>query len=249
LQGGTKVSTNADRVADKVVLVTGAGRGLGREIALAFARSGADVVVTARTQAAIDAVAAEIEDFGGRALAVASDVTRKDEVQAAVGRAVQEFDQIDILVNNAGVAVYGPFVEQDLADWRAMIDTNLIGTMLCTHAVLPAMLRRGEGLIINIASVAGIHGLPNEAGYCAAKHGVKGFTDALAVELKDKGVRVCGVYPGGMDTPFWDVQTYGGDRSRIMDPADVADMVVAVAAQPAGTLVREVILFPTNEWH
>jgi NADP-dependent 3-hydroxy acid dehydrogenase YdfG len=249
LQGGTKVSTNADRVADKVVLVTGAGRGLGREIALAFARSGADVVVTARTQAAIDAVAAEIVEFGGRALAVASDVTRKDEVQAAVGRAVQEFDQIDILVNNAGVAVYGPFVEQDLADWRAMIDTNLIGTMLCTHAVLPAMLRRGEGLIINIASVAGIHGLPNEAGYCAAKHGVKGFTDALAVELKDKGVRVCGVYPGGMDTPFWDVQTYGGDRSRIMDPADVADMVVAVAAQPAGTLVREVILFPTNEWH
>jgi NADP-dependent 3-hydroxy acid dehydrogenase YdfG len=234
---------------DRVVFVTGAGRGLGREMALAFARSGADVVVTARTQDEIDAVADEIKDLGRRALPVASDVTREDEVRAAVDRAMEEFDHIDTLVNNAGVAMYGPFVEQELADWRAMIDTNLIGTMLYTHAVLPAMLRRGAGLVINIASVAGIHGLPNEAGYCAAKHGVKGFTDALAVELKDKGIRICGVYPGGMDTPFWDIQTYGGDRSKIMDPADVADMVVAVAAQPQGTLVREVILFPTNEWH
>ena len=130
-----------------------------------------------------------------------------------------------------------------------MIDTNLMGTLLCTQAILPAMLDRGEGLIINISSVAGIHGLPNEAVYCASKHGVKGFTDALAVELKEKGIRVCGIYPGGMNTPFWDVQTYGGDRSRIMEPAKVAEMVVAVAAQPPGTLVREVILFPTNEWH
>jgi len=78
---------------------------------------------------------------------------------------------------------------------------------------------------------------------------VRGFTDALAIELKDRGIRVCGIYPGGMNTPFWDVQTYHGDRSRIMDPAKVAEMVLAVATQPQGTLVREVILFPTNEWH
>ena len=87
--------------------------------------------------------------------------------------------------------------EQKAEDWRTMIDTNLVGTLYCTHAVLPSMLEKGEGLVINIASVAGIHGLPNEAVYCASKHGVKGFTDALAVELKDKGIRVSGVYPGG----------------------------------------------------
>lgn len=238
-----------DLFAGKVVLVTGAGRGLGREIALAFARAGADVVGTARTQDQIEDTIAAVRVLGRRGLAVVGDITQEVQVLAMVEKALAGFGQIDILVNNAGMAVYGPFAEQEATDWRAMIDTNLMGTLYSTHALLPSMLDRGQGLIINIASVAGIHGLPNEAVYCASKHGVRGFTDALAVELKEKGIRVCGLYPGGMDTPFWDVQTYGGDRSRIMDPAKVAEMVLAVAAQPEGILVREVILFPTNEWH
>lgn len=239
----------SDQFAGQVVLVTGAGRGLGREIAVAFARAGADVVVTARTESQVKNTARKVREFGRRALAVVADVTREDQVRAMVDQALQEFGQVDVLVNNAGMAVYGPFVEQEAADWQAMVDTNLMGTIFCAHAVLPHMLTRGRGLIVNIASVAGIHGIPGEAVYRAAKHGVRGFTEALAVELKDEGVRVCGIYPGGMDTRFWDVQTYRGDRSRIMDPARVAEMVLAVAAQPPGTLVREVILFPTNEWH
>ena len=236
-------------LAGQVVLVTGAGRGLGRELALAFARAGADVAAAARTLGQVEDTTAEIESLGRRGLALVADVKQEDQVRAMFEQTLERFGQVDILINNAGMAVYGPFVEQKAADWRAMIDTNLMGTLLCTQAILPAMLDRGEGLIVNISSVAGIHGLPNEAVYCASKHGVKGFTDALAVELKEKGIRVCGIYPGGMNTPFWDVQTYGGDRSRIMEPAQVAEMVVAVAAQPPGTLVREVILFPTNEWH
>jgi NADP-dependent 3-hydroxy acid dehydrogenase YdfG len=238
-----------DPLAGNVVLVTGAGRGLGKELALAFAQAGANIVASARTDGEIAATAEEIEALGRRALTIVADVTQEDQVRTMVDQALYEFGQVDILINNAGMAVYGPFVEQKAADWRAMIETNLMGTLHCTHAMLPSMLARGEGLIINIASVAGIHGLPNEAVYCASKHGVKGFTDALAVELKEQGIRVCGIYPGGMNTPFWDVQTYGGDRSRIMDPAKVAEMVVAVATQPQGILVREVILFPTNEWH
>ena len=238
-----------DTLTGQIVLVTGAGRGLGRELALAFARAGADIAAAARTLAQVEDTAAEVEALGQRAFPLVADVRQEDQVQAMVAQAIKEFGQVDILINNAGMAVYGSFVEQKAADWQAMLDTNLMGTLLCTHAVLPSMLHRGQGLIINISSVAGIHGLPNEAVYCASKHGVRGFTDALAVELKDRGIRVCGIYPGGMNTPFWDVQTYGGDRSRIMEPARVAEMVVAVAAQPPGTLVREVILFPTNEWH
>ncbi len=243
------MTTSQDLFADQVVLVTGAGRGLGRDLALAFARAGADVVAAARTKSQLEGTTDKIKALGRRALAAVADVTDQEQVHAMVQQALDEFGRVDILVNNAGMAVYGPFSEQKASDWRAMIDTNLMGTLFCTHAILPSMLDRGEGLIINIASVAGIHGLPNEAVYCASKHGVKGFTDALAVELKEKGIRVCGIYPGGMDTPFWDVQTYGGDRSRIMDPAQVAKMVLAAAAQPPGILVREVILFPTNEWH
>ena len=234
---------------DQVVLVTGAGRGLGRELALAFARAGADVGASARTREQIEDTAAEVQALGRRMLPIVADVTQQDQVQAMVAQVLEESGRLDILINNAGMAVYGPFAEQKAEDWRAMIDTNLVGTLYCTHAVLPWMLERGKGLIINIASVAGIHGIPNEAVYCASKHGVKGFTDALAAELKDKGIRVSGVYPGGMNTPFWDVQTYGGDRTRIMEPAKVAEMVVALASQPAGTLVRELILYPTNEWH
>jgi 3-oxoacyl-[acyl-carrier protein] reductase len=243
------MTVQSDQFTGSTVLVTGAGRGLGREVALAFARAGADVAGTARTGEQIENTMTGVQALGRRGLALTADVTQELQVRTMVERVLAEFGPIDILVNNAGVAAYGPFVEQAAADWRAMIDTNLMGTLYCTHALLPSMLDRNQGLIINIASVAGIHGLPNEAVYCASKHGVKGFTDALAVELKEKGVRVCGIYPGGMDTPFWDVQTYGGDRSRIMEPAKVAEMVVGVAAQPEGILVREVILFPTNEWH
>ena len=233
----------------KTVLVTGAGRGLGKELALAFARAGADVVGTARTEPQVEDTVEEIRGMGRRALPIVADVTQEEQVLAMTGQALDEFGAIDILINNAGVAVYGPFVEQEADDWRAMIETNLMGTLLCTHAALPSMLARGEGLVINIASVAGIHGLPNEAVYCASKHGIRGFTDSLAVELKEQGIRVVGIYPGGRDTPFWDVQTYQGDRTRIMEPAKVAEMVLAVATQPPGVLVREVILFPTNEWH
>jgi len=243
------MATDNGRLAGQVALITGAGRGLGRQIALAFARAGADIVATARTKAQLEDTTQEIEALGRRALPIVTDITREDQVRAMADQALKEFGQVDILVNNAGMSVYGPFIKQKAADWRAMIETNLMGTIFCTHAILPSMLERGQGLIINISSVAGIHGLPNEAVYCASKHGVKGFTDALAIELKDKGIRVCGIYPGGMNTPFWDVQPYHGDRSRIMDPARVAEMVLAVAVQPQGTLVREVILFPTNEWH
>jgi NADP-dependent 3-hydroxy acid dehydrogenase YdfG len=243
------MTDNHESLSGQVVLVTGAGRGLGRELALAFARAGAHVAAVARTREQIEDTAAEVSKQGRRALPVVADVTQQDQVKAMVSQVLETFGKLDILINNAGVAVYGPFAEQKAEDWRAMIDTNLVGTLYCTHAVLPAMLGQGAGLIVNIASVAGIHGLPNEAVYCASKHGVRGFTDALAVELKDKGIRVSGLYPGGMNTPFWDVQTYGGDRSRIMQPAKVAEMVVALASQPQGTLVREVILFPTNEWH
>jgi 3-oxoacyl-[acyl-carrier protein] reductase len=236
-------------LAGHVALVIGGGRGLGREIALTFARAGADVVVTARTATQIQDTAGEVESLGRRALTVVANVAKEDSVQAMVDQALEGFGQIDILVNNAGMSVYGPFVRQKASDWRAMIDTNLMGTLFCTHAVVPHMLEREGGLIINVSSVAGIHGLPNEAVYCASKHGVKGFTDALARELKDEGIRVCGIYPGGMDTPFWDVQPYHGDRSKIMDPARVAEIVLCMATQPENTLVREVILFPTNEWH
>ena len=233
----------------QVALITGGGRGLGREIAMAFARAGADVALTARTAEEIQETGDEVKSLGRRALAVVADVTEEDSVRAMVGQTLNAFDQVDILVNNAGMSVYGPFVEQNPSDWRTIINTNLMGTLYCAHAVLPSMLERGEGLIINVSSVAGTHGLPNEAVYCASKHGVKGFTDALARELKDEGIRVCGIYPGGMDTPFWDVQSYHGDRSKIMDPARVAEMVLCMATQPKNTLVREVILFPTNEWH
>ena len=237
------------KLKGKVALVTGAGQGIGKSIALKFAAEGADLALFDINRDTCTETAQDCHALGKRCEVFAVDVANRERVQRACEEVFAVFGGVDILVNNAGMSVYGSFVEQKAADWRAMIETNLMGTIFCTHAILPSMLERGQGLIINISSVAGIHGLPNEAVYCASKHGVKGFTDALAVELKDKGIRVCGIYPGGMDTPFWDVQTYHGDRSRIMDPAKVAEMVLAMAVQPQGTLVREVILFPTNEWH
>ncbi len=189
-------------LSDAVALVTGGGRGIGRTIALALSDAGARVAVAARHQDDVDLVANEIVARGGQALALSCDVTEPISVSAAFARAREVFGPVDILVNNAGYAESAPLVDVDEALWAHTLAVNLTGTYRCTRAVLPEMIARRRGAIVNIASTAGRVGYRYVAAYCAAKHGVVGFTRAVALEVAAKGITVNAICPGFVDTPM-----------------------------------------------
>ena len=185
----------------RTALVTGSSRGIGRAIALAFAREGADVAVNYRSAEAAGAdVAEEIRRMGRRSIVVKADVSQEDQVEAMVEQVVGEFGRIDILVNNAGFVTLSPIERMETAIWDEMIGTHLRGTFLVTRAVLPAMLERGDGRIINVSSQLGQIGREWMAHYVAAKAGIIGFTKSLAREVVKQGVLVNCIAPGPIDT-------------------------------------------------
>jgi NAD(P)-dependent dehydrogenase (short-subunit alcohol dehydrogenase family) len=187
------------RLENKTALITGGGKGIGRAIALAFAREGADVAICARTARDLEAVAREVEAMGRRCFHRVCDVTDKAQSVATVEAALKHFGKIDILVNNAGggdVADYRTILEMDDACWFDNIALNLHGTWYFTKAILPHMVERHYGRIVNIASVAGLQGVPRLGAYAAAKHGVIGLSRTLALEVGEFGITVNVICPG-----------------------------------------------------
>jgi NAD(P)-dependent dehydrogenase (short-subunit alcohol dehydrogenase family) len=219
-----------------VAWVTGSGRGIGRAIALAFARAGARVIVSARSIDEVSRVGDEIRAAGAEAVAIGCDVTSANEVQAAVAAAIDRFEHVDILVNNAGFVESVPLVRLEPSLWDRTLDVNLTGTYRCTRSVLPAMVRQGYGRIINIASTAARVGYKYTTAYCAAKHGVLGFTRALALEVASNGITVNALCPGWVDTDM----TKAGVR-RIVEKtgrsAEEARQMLA-AMNPQRRLIR-----------
>lgn len=188
----------------RVAFITGAGRGIGEAIAIAFARAGMKVAVAARTQADVERVAQTIRSEGGTALAVVCDVTKPDEIANAVERVQGELGVVGVLANNAGAAGSHKFAGHDDALWTRMIDANLNSVYYVSKAVVPEMIEVRWGRIINIASVASKIGGKYIAAYTAAKHGVLGLTRALAVELVGYNITVNAICPGYVDTPMTD---------------------------------------------
>ncbi|HET6203167.1 MAG TPA: SDR family NAD(P)-dependent oxidoreductase [Planctomycetota bacterium] len=184
----------------RVALVTGGGRGIGRAIALALGRAGARVAVAARTRTEVEAVAREVAAGGSEALPLACDATVRPEVAQAVEEVRRRFGFLDVLVNNAGTAESAPLAKTDEAMWDRILATNLTSAYLFTRASLPGMLERGFGRVVNVASTAGKVGGAYLSAYCASKHGVVGFTRALALETAGRGVTVNAVCPGYVRT-------------------------------------------------
>jgi uncharacterized protein len=220
--------------ARRIAVVTGASSGIGRAAALQFAQRGYDVALAARRAEPLEVLAAECGAAGVRALAIPSDVSRREECQRLIERAEQELGPVDVLVNNAGFAIFDDIERASPDDLQSMMETNYFGTVWCTQAMLPAMLSRGHGTIVNVASIAGIMGYAGMGGYCASKFAIIGFSEALRNEVLGRGVRIALVCPGTTNTEFF-VKAERGKMpgaSRLIlavSPERVARAVVAAA--------------------
>jgi len=187
---------------NKVVIVTGASRGIGRAIALLFAQEGAQVVLAARRKQDLSRVEKEIKRQGGTSWVVPCDVSKEKSVKNLIKKTVQEFRRIDILINNAGIGIHKPIIQFTAQDWDTTLDTNLKGPFFCTKEVLPIMIKQKSGQIINIGSLAGKNPIANLAAYCASKFGLIGFSGSVGLEVRNYGIKLNLLLPGTVDTSF-----------------------------------------------
>jgi 2-hydroxycyclohexanecarboxyl-CoA dehydrogenase len=237
------------RMDDRTVIVTGAGRGIGRAIAERLAAEGAAVAVTDVDEATAAGTAAEI---GGRAVGIRADVADPESVRSMVDRVRAEYGRIDVLVNNAGWDKVGPFVDSDPADWDRIIRINLYGVLHTAHAVVPVMVEQGGGTVVNLASDAGRVGSSGEAVYSAAKGGVISFTKTLAREVARHGINANCVCPGPTDTALFASVVEGNDKlrdalvkaipfRRLAQPEDLAATVAFFASPDASYLTGQTV--------
>lgn len=219
----------AQALTEKVAFVTGAGRGIGKAIALQLAKEGVHIGLIARTEEALKDVAKEIEGYGVKVGYAAADVSSMEQVEQAVARITEQVGPADILINNAGIGTFGKLVEMDPAEWKQMIDVNLMGTYYVTRAVLPQMIEKNAGDIINISSTNGLSGAATSSAYSASKFGVIGLTESLAQEVRRNNIRVTALAPSTVATDLVADQSFFDPEKadQYMHPEDMAEYVVA----------------------
>jgi NAD(P)-dependent dehydrogenase (short-subunit alcohol dehydrogenase family) len=216
---------------DRVALVTGAGAGLGRAVALGLARAGARVVAVSLHASELEEVAATAAAEGLSLLTVAADVGDAERTEAVATQILNGHGRLDVLVNNAGIIAVKPIEQTTPAEWDRIVATNLRGPFLYARAFIPAMKARGEGLIVNVTSESGVRGFVGESAYCPSKFGLEGLTRTLALELDPFGIRVVSVTPGkAMHTPMSETTYDAAARAEWVDPSELAPGFVALAA-------------------
>ncbi len=238
------------RLKDKIALVTGASRGIGRASCLALAREGATIVGTARTHKDLEELEKELVGLGVKAKTFACDVTKSAEVAACVKQTVTDLGRIDILVNNAGIGGYRPFLEWSEDDYDKIMETNAKSTWLFCKEVIPHLLKQGGGNIVNVSSVAGLAGYPNEGIYCMSKFAQVALSQSLDREFYDRNIKVSLVCPGGVETHFalGDGRTPDGANMKGFSTAeDVAEAVVLAVLPRERSRIVNIIMRPMNE--
>jgi NADP-dependent 3-hydroxy acid dehydrogenase YdfG len=242
-------------LSGQVVAITGASSGIGEATALAAAQAGAAVALAARRTDRIEALAQRINDGGGRAIAVTTDVAVEEQANAFVQRARDELGRLDVLVNNAGLMLLGPIPGADTEEWRRMIDANVYGVLYCTHAAIGGLLEQGSGHIVNVSSVAGRVARAGSGAYNLTKHAIGAFSEALRQEVAEQGVRVTLIEPGAVAT-----ELAGHNRPEILDQIkqrfggierlhaeDIANTIIYVIGQPEHVSINEVLVRPTKQ--
>ena len=242
----------------KIVLITGATSGIGEACARKFAQGGYDVIITGRRAQLLANLKKELEAEGVRVLALAFDVRNRNAATAAINSLPLEWQQIDVLINNAGLALgLEPEYEGSFEDWETMIDTNIKGLLTMTRLVVPRMVKRDSGHVINIGSVAGDAAYAGGNVYCGTKAAVKTITDGLRIDLAHTSVRVTNVKPGLVETHFSNVRFHGNDTRaekvyegvKPLTGADIAEVVFYAASAPAHVQIAEVLVLATHQAH
>lgn len=230
-------------LAGKIAIVTGAGRGIGKAISLMLARSGAAVALASRSEAELDKVRKEIEKGEGKAIVVPTDLTRDEEIQRLIKETVGQWGSIDYLINNAGWGKHSPVVRATVADWDRTFQVNLRAPMLLSKLVLPSMIERRAGAIINIASISGKTGQANTAAYSASKAGLLAFSESLYEEVREYGIKVTAILPGFVDTPLIPA-TAKLDRGKMIRPEDIAQTVLFILTSAPTSCPVEITVRP-----
>ena len=234
------------QLKDKVVLVTGASSGIGKEVAKRFAKEGALVILTARSLDKLKEVQKEIEKNNGNVESYSMDITNRNQINETIKNIIKKYNKIDILVNNAGIIKPGSIEEVSYEDFDAHVNVNLLGYFNCIKETVPYMLKEKSGNIVNIITSTVKNTKARRLAYAASKYGQAGLSNALHEDLKDKGISVVAVYPGKTDTPIHDPYMDQDDpkREKMLKPEEVAEVVLEAALMPAENDVKELIINP-----
>lgn len=236
-----------ETLSGKNAIITGAGRGIGRAIALALAAEGVNVGLLAQSEATLENVAKEVEALGVKVTIATADVSSNDEVTQAIESLTSELGQVDILINNAGIAKFGNFLDLEVSEWEKIIQVNLMGVYYVTRAVLPGMIEQKSGDIINISSSAGQKGAPLTSAYSASKFGVFGITESLAMEVRKHNIRVTALAPSTVATDLaLENKLTDGNPDKVMQPEDIAEFIVAQLKLNKRIFIKEAGLWSTN---
>ncbi len=232
---------------NKNALITGAGKGIGKAVAIALAKEGVNIVLIARTQADIDEVAQEINTYDVKTLALTADVADINSVNLAIEKAIASFQTFDILINNAGIAAFGKFLELEPSEWERIIQVNLMGVYYVTRAILPNMIERQTGDIINISSTAGLNGNALTSAYSASKFALLGLTDSLMQEMRKHNIRVTALTPSTVATDMAkELNLTDGNPEKVMQAEDIAELLIAQLKLNRRVFIKNSSIWSTN---
>lgn len=217
----------AQSLKDKTAFITGAGKGIGRATALALAKEGVHIGLMARTETDMQAVAKEIESLDAKAVYATADVSSMEQVEEATAKLTAELGQADILINNAGMGAFGPFLEIDPEEWKRVIDVNLLGMYYVTRAVLPQLIEKSGGDIVNISSMSGVKGTAGSSAYSASKFAVLGLSESLSQEVRQHNIRVFALTPSRVITEFSGGAVPEKSEEKFMQAEDIAEYIVS----------------------
>jgi len=236
-----------ESINGKIALVTGAGKGIGKAIALALANEGAHVGLIARTESDLESLAKDIEAKGVKAAIAVADVSSIDSVNAAVAKIQQALGNIDILINNAGIAKFGKFLDLEPEEWEAQVKVNLFGVYYVTRAVISQMIERKTGDIINISSTAGLKGAATTSAYSASKFALLGLTDSLMQEMRKHNIRVTALTPSTVVTDLAKSSNLiNNNEDRVMHPEDLAELIISQLKLNRRVFVKDSSMWSTN---
>ena len=233
---------------NRKAIITGGGRGLGKATALAFAKEGIDVAITGRNEAVLKATVAELKEFGTNAIYAVFDVGNYEEVQKGIKTIIETLGSVDILVNNAGIAAFGSFIDMEVSQWSQIIQTNVMGMYYVTKEVLPHLIEKNEGDIINVSSTAGLTGNATVSAYSASKFAVIGMSQSLMKEVRKNNIRVCTLTPSTIASDM-SIDLGIADRNSedsVLQPEDFAELIVSGLKLPRRAMLANASLWSTN---